>query len=111
MSKPITLPRENRPEEHKPRSHLAMLEKQARHGEEVSDEQLKININYAVGIRDGEGYNSRERMRAIEYLDSIIARGVDVAMYLDKNDRLDGGHVTERVGFVKYVKGVTEEEL
>lgn len=94
-----------------PRSALAYLTRTLNAGAELTESELAANIKFAVGVRDDPSASRRDKLRAVAHLDALMARGVDIAMYLDKCDRLDGGGVTERVGFVKYVGGVSEADL
>jgi hypothetical protein len=64
--------------------------------EQLADKQLVKMINFAVSVRDNEDASDRDRMRAVELLNAMIAKGVDVAQYIDKLDRIDSGKPTER---------------
>jgi hypothetical protein len=47
-------------------------------------------------VRDN-GATDRERLRAAELLATLAHKGLDVAMYVDKNLRLDSGKPTDRM--------------
>lgn len=94
-----------------PRKALMLLTRAVQTGQEVTERETAANIRFAVSVRDDPASNTRDKLRATEFLEALAARGIDVALYLDKCDRLDGGHVTERVGFMKYVGGVSEDDL
>lgn len=81
---------------------MRLMQRMVGLGHTLMDEQIKQIVNMAVGIRDHAEASARDRLRAGELLAALIARGVDVAMYLDKNNRIDDGKLTELVGHRNY---------
>ncbi len=80
------------------RSALRHLQSQLDQTVKVNSE-LEKNIRFAIGVRDDENASHRDRLRAMELLESIAKRGIDIAMYLEKNERIDSGQATESVVF------------
>lgn len=66
-------------------------------GETVAEEQYRKNVQLAVEMRDDPRRADRVRQRAAEFLNAMIEKGVDIAMYIDKTERIDSGQATERV--------------
>ena len=79
----------------------------------VAGEGLAKAIRLAQSLVDDDLATARDRLRASEFLSSVTAKGIDVAMYLDKNDRLDSGKLTENVkhDHAVVVKGIDTEGL
>lgn len=85
------------------RSMLAALSRQVEHNLPMAEAELRANIRFAVSVRDdteeeqitlpsGEKgvrgrVTHRDRLRAVEFLESVRRAGIDVAVYLDKAER------------------------
>jgi hypothetical protein len=80
------------------RSALSVLQKQVTSAAVLSEQQAADNVRFAMAVRDDPLASHRDRLRAMELIESMIARGINVAMYMDKNDRLDSGKLTENAG-------------
>jgi hypothetical protein len=76
---------------------LKMLQAAAARADNLASEQWGPCIVEAVRIRDSAESETRDKLRACELLATFANKGFDIAMYLDKNERLDAGEVTERV--------------
>ena len=64
------------------------------------DDQVRHTIEFCVAVRTNTSIGTRERLRATELLESIRARGIDIAKYLDERERTDGGQATQRIEIV-----------
>lgn len=74
---------------------LQTLKLAVRHGR-LAAEELPATLKMAVEIRDDRGSTKRERLHAGKLIEEIRAKGIDVAMYLHKLERVDGGQANER---------------
>lgn len=79
---------------------IAYLKRQLHATDVLLDDELRKSIEFAVNVRDSPNVGPRERLRASELLESIRARGVEIAKYIDQQDRIEGGKSTERVEVV-----------
>jgi len=77
----------------------------------VGQAGLARAIQFATDMLDDEASTDRDRLRASEFLASVAAKGIEVTMYLDKNERLDTGKATERVDHAVIVKGIDPDLL
>ena len=93
------------------RSVLRIMQRAVERGEAVGDGGLAEAIIFAKSVIANKKASGRDRLRASEFLASVTAKGIDVAMYLDKNNRIDDGKDTERVSHAVVVKGVDLEAL
>lgn len=82
------------------RSAIQYLKRQLADSDVLMDDELAKSIRFAVNVRDDPNMGPRERLRASELLESIRARGIDLAKYIDERDRVDKGGATERVEVV-----------
>lgn len=82
---------------------MALMGRVVKAVDKMADSELEKIIRFAVEVRDDTSNHARERMRAAELLNTMIAKGVDIAQYIDKNDRLDKGKPTANVVNVTYV--------
>lgn len=90
---------------------LRILQSAVTRGHDVGAGPLAKAIKLANDMLDtGE---PRDQLRAGEFLASLTNKGIDVAMYLDKNERIDEGKHTESVkhDHAVVVKGVDMEAL
>lgn len=76
---------------------MRLMQRMVGLGHSMLDEQIQKIIETAVAVRDHPQASTRDRLRAGELIKSLIDRGIDVAMYLDKNNRMDDGKPTEIV--------------
>ena len=93
------------------RAHLWLLQRMVEHSTNLADIEIEKTVRMAVSIRDDPDATRRDRMRAGELINALVAKGVDVAMYLHKNERLDDGHLTERVEHVSYAVAFDERAI
>lgn len=96
---------------------MRTLQKAISDGQEVSDAEMSKMVKFAVAMRDGSESSPRDRLRACELLDSIIGRGVNVALALEKIDadeekqsKQTSVNVNVGVG-VKIISGVDPESV
>lgn len=88
---------------HGHRAYAALLQRMVEKAESLADGEIAKIVTFAVRIRDDETLTPRDRMRASELLTALISKGIDIALYMDKSDRAEGGQATERI-VVEYVK-------
>lgn len=95
------------------RAALRFLQSQITRGEKISDEQAGANLKFAQGIRDNPQSSDRDRLRAMELIEAMVARAITVAMEQNKYDRIDAGDATDKVNHshAVIVKGVDPEAL
>ena len=77
----------NAAKDFKPRAGLILLRSQILTAEILSQEELEKSIKYACKIRDSRFSGPRDILRAIEVLEAIRQRGIDIALYFDKQER------------------------
>lgn len=82
---------------------MKLMQSMVRVATGIADKEIAKMVNLAVTVRDDPKLSARDRMRAVELLNAMIAKGIDVAQYIDKTERLDSGKPTENVG-VKLLK-------
>ena len=82
------------------RTAMGLMKKVVAVSHKLVDEQVQKIIDVAVSIRDNPDASGRDRLRASELLEKLAAKGVDVAQYIDKTERLDQGKPTENVNEV-----------
>lgn len=79
------------------RAALLLLQREVERGSELTDAQADANVRFAVAVRDDPASTRRDQLRALELLEAMRSRGVNVALYLDKADRVEAGKPTETV--------------
>lgn len=79
------------------RAYARSLQSFVRKTDDIAEDQIAQIVRFAVNLRDDPDSTPRDRLRASELLMSIVNKGIDVAMYLDKSERVDDGANTERV--------------
>lgn len=82
------------------RGAVTFLMRQLKRAEDLADRDWGQIVQFAARVRDDKTASIRDRIRATELLTTLIAKGVDVAVILDKNERLDGGKSTENVAII-----------
>jgi len=83
------------------REALHTLTKEVQRGDAISVEQAEANLAFAVQMRDDPNFKDRRgKLRAVELIEAMRTRGFNIAMYLDKMDRVDHGLATESVDHV-----------
>jgi hypothetical protein len=80
------------------RAAMAFLAKRLASSERIHESELEATLTFASTVRDTPTASVRDRIRAAELLAMLMERGIDVADKLDKMERLESGHDTERVG-------------
>lgn len=78
------------------RSSLAMLQREVARADVLLEPQIRANLEFAVAVRDDPQAGLREKLRATELIEAMQSRGINVAMYLDKAERIEDGQVTDR---------------
>lgn len=71
------------------RQALVYLQRQMDKGEEVTESEMAANIKFAKALRDSPESSPRDRMRAVEFLDGVVARGVSIALATTSMDQRD----------------------
>lgn len=79
------------------RASLAALQREVMRGDKLSEAEAAANIRFAVAVRDDPNSVARDKLRAIEVLEAMRARGINTAMYLDGKERLESGEADGRV--------------
>lgn len=78
------------------RESLRLIQRAVHNGWHIKDEWLREVPKLAAKIM-ADSQDERNRLRAAQLLEDILARACDAAIALDKIERLDGGQATERV--------------
>ena len=91
------------------RSEMKAMLRALDRGEAIDRDEFENNVRRAIEFRDDPNRADRVRLGCIQFLDGLIARGVNVAMHLDKIEREKAP--VQAVVFVKVIKGVDEEAL
>lgn len=78
-----------------------MLTRAIQAGADIDDDQLGNNIRFLIRHRDDENTSARDRLRAAEAIDAILARGISIAKYIDEADRPAKPQKLEHSGEVK----------
>lgn len=68
-------------------------------GEDIPDEQYRANLAVAIELRDDPRRADTVRLRAAEFVNGLLEKGVDVAMHLDRIER-DKQPVNVNIGLV-----------
>ncbi len=101
---------EKSPHQYGLRSSLLALQREVERGEKISEERAEANVAFAVSVINDESSTVRDKLRATELIESMRARGIAVAMHLDKMERPAQVSVEHR-HLVKVIKGVDPEAL
>ena len=78
-------------------STMTLMQKVVNATDKLYDLEIQKIVDFAVGVRDHPDAGFRDKLRACELLNNLMEKGIDVAQYLDKNDRLDSGKSTENI--------------
>ncbi len=76
---------------------MSLLRQAVGNGWQIPDSALKNGASIAVRIIANEMASNRDRCRALELLSKMRDSNINAMLALDKIDRLDAGHVTERI--------------
>lgn len=83
------------------RSALDLMRRRIEKVERLTAEDTEANLTFARSIRDCEQATERERLRAAELIEAIIAKSMDMASKLADTERLDDpSKATERIEVV-----------
>lgn len=76
---------------------------------ELAISEIEPSIRFAVALRDNQNARHRERLRASEFILTVISKSAEAAALVDKISRLDSGDATERVEV--FAERPTDEQL
>jgi hypothetical protein len=69
------------------RSALSVLTRRLNKAEDIDIAELDANIRFAKNVRDDENCDVRSRLRAVEFLQAVADKGLEIAKHLDDKDR------------------------
>ena len=93
------------------KGHMAYLQRYLNHADANLDQMGEIAL-FAQTVMDDPDAKVRDRLRASELLKSLADKGVDIAVVIDRMQRLDRGEPTDshQVTITDCIKRATEAE-
>lgn len=79
------------------RSALRFLQAELGRSSNLAETVTADTVRFALSVREDPSASYRDRIRASELIEAMVKRGVDIALYLDKADRVESGQPTEVV--------------